>query len=130
MLAMLIGLNKIPKILFMSAFATSLFSIVDPHTNCDPSPGLELGLRLGLGLGLGLGVRVGLGLGAGLGPVLGWGLGLRIVLGCKVDKTFLRATLVPMERCVPSAPMDAQGRHLWQLTVGQRPLEGGGGGQG
>ena len=47
MLAMLIGLNKIPKISFMAAFATSLLSIVDPHTNFDPSLGLELGLGLG-----------------------------------------------------------------------------------
>ena len=35
------------------------------------------------------------------------------------------AGLVPMERRVPSAPMDAQGRHLWQLTVGRRPRGGG-----
>ena len=101
MLAMLIGLNKIPKISFMAAFATSLLSIVHPHTNSYPSLGLELGL------GLGLGVRVGLGLGVGLGRALGYGLGLRIVLGCKVDKIFLRAPLVPMEHRVSSAPMDA-----------------------
>ena len=63
MLAMLIGLIKIPKISFMAAFATSLLSIVDPHTNSDPS----LGLEIGLGLGLGVRVRVGLGLGVGLG---------------------------------------------------------------
>ena len=66
----------------MAAFATSLLSIVDPHTNSD----------LSLGLQLGLGVRVGLGLGVGLGRALGSGLGLRIVLGCKVDKIFLSGT--------------------------------------
>ena len=35
--------------------------------------------------------------------MLGSGLGLRIVLGCKVDKIFLWAALVPMERRAPSA---------------------------
>ena len=125
MLAMLIGLNKIPKFSFMAAFATSLPSIVDPHTNSDSSLGLELGL--GLGRGLGLGVRVGVGLGVWLGCALGSELGLRIVLGCKVDKIFLRAPLVPVERRMPSAPMGSSGRHFWQLTVGQRPLGGGGG---
>ena len=40
-----------------------------------------------------------------LGQALGSGLGLRIVLGCKVDKT-----LVPMEPRAPSAPMDAYGQ--------------------
>ena len=44
------------------------------------------------------------------------------MLGCKVDKIFLRAPLVFMKRRVPLAPMDARGRHLWQLTVGRRPL--------
>ena len=39
-----------PKISFMAAFATSLLSIADPHDNCDPSLGRELGLGLGLGL--------------------------------------------------------------------------------
>ena len=34
-------------------------------------------------------------------------LGLRIVLGCKVDNIFLRAPLVFMERQAPLAPMDA-----------------------
>ena len=57
---MLIGLNKIPKISFMVAFATSLLSIVDPHTNSGPSLGLELGLGLGVRVGSGLG-RVGAG---------------------------------------------------------------------
>ena len=51
---MLIRLNKIPQIMFMAAFATSLPSILDPNTNCDPSLGLELGLGFGRGLGLGL----------------------------------------------------------------------------
>ena len=37
--AMLIGLNKIPPISFMSAFATSLLSILDPNTHSDPSLG-------------------------------------------------------------------------------------------
>ena len=50
MLAVLFGLNKIPKISFMAAFSTSLLSIADPHTNSDPSLGLELGLGLGPGL--------------------------------------------------------------------------------
>ena len=49
MLAMLIRLNKIPQILFMAAFVTSLLSILDPNTNSS----LGLGLALGLGLGLG-----------------------------------------------------------------------------
>ena len=50
MLAMLIGLKKIPKISFMACLATSFLSIVDPDTNSVPR--LELELRLGLGLGL------------------------------------------------------------------------------
>ena len=33
--AMLIGLNKIPRISFMAAFATSLLSILDPNTHSD-----------------------------------------------------------------------------------------------
>ena len=37
--AMLIGLNKIPQILFMAAFATSLLSILDPNTHSDRSLG-------------------------------------------------------------------------------------------
>ena len=37
--AMLIGLNKIPPISFMAAFATSLLSILDPNTHSDPSLG-------------------------------------------------------------------------------------------
>ena len=41
---MLIGLNKIPQISFMAAFATSLLSILDPNTHADPSLGLGLGL--------------------------------------------------------------------------------------
>ena len=41
-----------------------------------------------------------------------------------MDKIFLRAPLVPMERRAPSAPIDSQGQHLWQLIVGQRPLGG------
>ena len=41
---MLIGLNKIPQISFMAAFATSLLSILDPKINSGPSLGLELGL--------------------------------------------------------------------------------------
>ena len=59
---------------------------------------LALGLGLGLVLGLGLGAGVGLGRGVGLGQVLGSRLGSRIVLGCKANKIFLRAPLVPMER--------------------------------
>ena len=31
----------------------------------------------------------------------------KIVLGCKVDKIFLRVPLVSMERRAPSAPMDS-----------------------
>ena len=46
---MLIGLNKIPQVSFMGAFAESLLSILDPNNNSDPSLGLELGLGLGLG---------------------------------------------------------------------------------
>ena len=46
---MLIRLNKIPQSSFMATFATSLFSILDPNNNFDPSLGLELGLGLGLG---------------------------------------------------------------------------------
>ena len=42
--------------------------------------------------------RVGLGLGLGLGWALGSGLVLRIVLGCRVDKSFLWAHLVPVQR--------------------------------
>ena len=49
--AMLIRLNKIPRISFMAAVATSLLSILDPNNNSDPSLGLELGFELGLGLG-------------------------------------------------------------------------------
>ena len=55
------------------------------------------------------------------------------MLGCKVDKIFLRAPLVFMEHRAPLAPMDTCGRHLWQLIVGPRPpgWEGGGvGGRG
>ena len=37
--AMLIGLNKIPPISFMAAFATSLLSILDPNTHSNPSLG-------------------------------------------------------------------------------------------
>ena len=37
--------------------------------------------------------------------MLGSGLGLRIVLGCKVDKIFLRAPLVPMEHGAPLAKL-------------------------
>ena len=36
---MLIGLNKIPRISFMAAFATSCLSILDPNTHSDPSLG-------------------------------------------------------------------------------------------
>ena len=54
--AMLIGLNKIPKILFMAGFATSLLSIVVPNNNSDPSLGSELGLRFELGVGVGVGL--------------------------------------------------------------------------
>ena len=50
--------------------------------------------------------RVGTRLRVGVG-VIGSGLGFRIVLGCKMDKIFLRAPLVPMERRTPSAPMDS-----------------------
>ena len=42
-----------------------------------------------------------------LGRVLGSPLGLRIVLGCKVDKISLQAPLVPMEHWAPLAPMDS-----------------------
>ena len=59
-----------------------------------------------------------------MGWVLGSRLDLGIGLGCKVDKIFLRAPLVPMERRAPLAPMDSEGRHLWQLTAGQRPPRG------
>ena len=52
-------------------------------------------------------------------------LGLRIVLGCKWNKIFLRAPSVFMEHRAPYAPMDTCGQHLWQLTVGRRPLGGG-----
>ena len=34
-------------------------------------------------------------------------LGLKIVLGCKLDKIFLRAPLVFMEHRAPQAPMEA-----------------------
>ena len=52
-----------------------------------------------------------------MGWVLGSGLGFRIVLGCKVDKNFLWAALVPMERraaplatnCWPEAPRGGGG---------------------
>ena len=37
--AMLIGLNKIPQISFMAAFATSLLSNLDPNTHSNPSLG-------------------------------------------------------------------------------------------
>ena len=37
--AMLIGLNKIPQISFVAAFATSLLSILDPNTHSDASLG-------------------------------------------------------------------------------------------
>ena len=37
--AMLIGLSKIPQILSMAAFATSLLSILDPNTHSNPSLG-------------------------------------------------------------------------------------------
>ena len=37
--AIMIGLNKIPQISFMAAFATSLLSILDPNTHCNPSLG-------------------------------------------------------------------------------------------
>ena len=47
--ALLIGLNKMPQISFMAAFATSLLSILDPNTHSDPSLGWEPGLGLGLG---------------------------------------------------------------------------------
>ena len=50
-----------------------------------------------------------------------------IVLWCKVDKISLWAALVPMERWASLAPMDFCGRHLWQLTIGQRAPTGGGG---
>ena len=49
MQAMLIRLHKIPPISFVAVFATSLLSILDPNTDCDPSLGLELGLGLGVG---------------------------------------------------------------------------------
>ena len=116
MLATLIGLNKIPKFSFMAAFATSLLSIVDPHTNSDPSLGLEL--SLGLDLGLALGVWVGLGLGVGSGQVLGSGLGLRIMLGCKVEKIFLRAPQSPSHPPPPIAPPRPPPPHTH--TPGQR----------
>ena len=69
MLAMLIQLNKIPQIMFMAAFATSLLSILDPNNNFEATIGLELGLGLGLGLesGVELGLEVGVGVGLGLG---------------------------------------------------------------
>ena len=38
-LTILSGLNKIPKISFMAAFATSLLSILDPNTHSNPSLG-------------------------------------------------------------------------------------------
>ena len=42
--AVLIGLNKIPRISFMAAFSTSFLSILDSNTHCDPSLGRDLGL--------------------------------------------------------------------------------------
>ena len=63
--------------------------------------------------------------------MLGSGLAaLKIVLGCIVDKIFLRARLVPMEHRAPLAPMDSYERHPWQLTVGWRPPREGGRGRG
>ena len=50
---MLIRLNKIPQILFMAAFATSLLPILDPNNISDRSLEFRLGLELELGLGLG-----------------------------------------------------------------------------
>ena len=37
--AMLIGLNKIPQILFMHAFATPLLYLLDPNAHSKPSLG-------------------------------------------------------------------------------------------
>ena len=51
--AMLIGLKKIPRILFMAALCNT---ILDLNTNSNPNPRLELGLGSGLGLGLALGL--------------------------------------------------------------------------
>ena len=55
--------------------------------------------------------------------MLGSGLGLRIVLGCKVGKNFLCVPLVPMERRAHLAPMDSRGWHVWQLIVGRRKAQ-------
>ena len=44
--AMLIGLNKMPQISFMAAFATSLLSILDPNTHSDPSLGVRARARV------------------------------------------------------------------------------------
>ena len=52
-------------------------------------------------------------------PSLGGGsVAFSHMLGCKVDNTFLRA---------PLAPVDSIGQRLWQLPVGWRPPSGAGG---
>ena len=56
-------------------------------------------------------------------------MGIRVKVGFmdsvrdKVDKIFLRAPEVFMVRW----DMDTRGRHLWQLTIGRRPLGRGAG---
>ena len=50
---MLIRLNKIPQVVVMAVFVTSLLSILDANNMSDPSLGFGLGLALGLALGLG-----------------------------------------------------------------------------
>ena len=49
-------------------------------------------------------------------------VGVKDSVGVQVDKSLLRALLVPVERQAPSAPMDSRGCHLWQLAVGRRSL--------
>ena len=57
MLAVLIWLNKIFQILFMVAFCHTIALDFEPHTNSNPSLGLELGLGFELELWRGLGFR-------------------------------------------------------------------------
>ena len=60
--------------------------------------------------------------------MLGSGLGLTIVSGCKVDKIFRWAALVPMERRAPLAPMGSQEQEEMKKAkkppLYQRPQQG------
>ena len=61
-----------------------------------------------------------------VGMVVTSRLGLRIVLGCKVNKNFLRVPLVPMEHRAPSAAMVPLATDCWPETPwggGGEPLE-------